>query len=167
MTLLRLWTAGREWDPLDVQDAATEPVTRTLTMAALASRQQAHDGGGNPQADPVDAAILQAAARVALDDNAVPDIRPPAAIVPFSSDRKFMAVLHSVQGCLTAFAKGAPRRMSDRCSRVLTSADEAALDHAGREALMAVNDDLASRGLRVLAVASGPVRAPPSPIFTA
>ena len=62
-----------------------------------------------------------------------------------------------MHGHLTAFAKGAPRRMIDRCSRVLTSGGESALDDAGREELMAINDNLASRGLRVLAVASGDV----------
>ena len=130
---------------------------RALRMAALASRAQARDDGGDAPADPVDAAILQAAARLAFDEKAAPDTRPPAAVVPFSSDRKFMAVLYSVHGRLTAFAKGAPQRMIDRCSRVLTSAGESALDDAGREGLIAVNDDLASRGLRVLAVASGKV----------
>ena len=98
MTLVRLWTAGRVWDPLAVEDAASEPVTRALTIAARASRVQAGEGGGNPQADPVDAAVLQAAARVAFAQNAAPDTQPPAAVVPFSSDRKFMAVLYSCMG---------------------------------------------------------------------
>ena len=47
--------------------------------------------------------------------------------------------------------------MIERSGRVLTSAGERELDDAGAGELIAVNDESGSRGLRVLAVASGEV----------
>jgi Ca2+-transporting ATPase len=68
-----------------------------------------------------------------------------------------MAAFHHVEGRLTAFAKGAPRRMIERSGRLLTSEGERDLDRERRDALLAVNDSFAARGLRVLAVVSGDV----------
>jgi Ca2+-transporting ATPase len=157
MTLVRLWTAGREWDPLEVRDGADDAVTRVLRMAALASRQQALDGSAGPLTDPVDAAVLQAAGRMKFSKMSAPSGGPMVGFVPFSSDRKFMAAFHHVEGRLTAFAKGAPRRMIERSGRLLTSEGERDLDRERRDALLAVNDSFAARGLRVLAVVSGDV----------
>jgi Ca2+-transporting ATPase len=55
-----------------------------------------------------------------------------------------------VDGETTAYIKGAPGRVLDRCS----------LDERSREELVNTNNTLARQGLRVLAVASGRVRAP-------
>jgi Ca2+-transporting ATPase len=129
-----------------------------LRTAAFASRQQASaapEGAGasdgpriaGPLVDPVDAAVLQALDRIGLDRARLVDASPVAGVVPFSSERKFMASFHDAGGRLTAFAKGAPRRILAM----------SALDAERRAALVAVNDGLAARGLRVLAVCAGEV----------
>jgi Ca2+-transporting ATPase len=158
MTLVRVWAAGRETDLLAgpiVADVHLESVLRT---AALASRQQASAAPGGagasdgpriagPLVDPVDAAVLHALDRIGLDRVRLVDASPVAGVVPFSSERKFMASFHDAGGRLTAFAKGAPRRILAM----------SALDAERRAALVAVNDGLAARGLRVLAVCAGEV----------
>jgi P-type Ca2+ transporter type 2C len=157
MTVVRVWTAGREWGLLDGQDGVTDAVSRIVGLAALASRHQAQERGAASLADPVDAAILQAADRVTGRQAPVPEVGPVAGIVPFSSDRKFMAVIHHAHAGFTAFAKGAPQRMIERSGRVLTSEGEREITPEHRNALLAVNDSLAGRGLRVLGVVSGSV----------
>ena len=160
MTVVRVWTAGREIDLLAgpiVTDAELERVLRT---AALASRQQAStvpDGAGasdtpriaGPLVDPVDDAVLNALDRIGLDRAHLADASSIAGVVPFSSERKFMASFHDMDGQLTAFAKGAPRRILEM----------SALDGEQRAGLVAVNDRLAAQGLRVLAVCAGEVNA--------
>ncbi len=158
MTLVRVWTAGREWDVLELNDGVSGDVSRTLEIGALASRHQARDRGAGALVDPVDAAILQGAERMSGRHAPVVAVGAIAGMVPFSSDRKFMAVIHDVDGALTAFAKGAPGRMIERSGRVLTSTGERELTREHRDALLAVNETLARKGLRVLAVASGEVR---------
>ena len=126
MTLVRVWTAGREWDVVELNDDVSGDVSRTLEIGALASRHQARDRGAGALLDPVDAAILQGAERMSGRHAPVVAVGALAGMVPFSSDRKFMAVIHDVDGTLTAFAKGAPGRMIERSGRVLTSTGERA-----------------------------------------
>ena len=153
MTLVLVWAAGREWDLLGHADSTMGGVLAAVRGAARASRPQAADGGGALR-DPVDAAILQAADRIGQN----PQASSSVGLVPFSSERKFMAAFYEEVGHSIVFAKGAPRKILDMSGKVMTAEGEVALDHAGREALIAVNDSLAVRGLRVLAVASGIVK---------
>ena len=160
MTLVRLWTAGRELDSLSVTESTNAAATYAVRAAALASRQQVVDRSVGALTDPVDAAILQAFERLGFGGEPIQESGRNVGLVPFSSDRKFMAAFHEKDGRVTAFVKGAPRRILERCGRVLTAGGERSLDDAERHGLTAVNDGLAARGLRVLAVASGPVREP-------
>ena len=66
--------------------------------AALASRPQALDGSAAALIDPVDAAILQAADRWARSREPSRRAVRASALIPFSSDRKFMAAFHQVHG---------------------------------------------------------------------
>jgi len=65
-----------------------------------------------------------------------------------------MATFHATPdgGSLVA-VKGAPGRIIELCTRRLTADGERDLDDEGRRHLVAINDELASRGLRVLALA--------------
>ncbi len=161
MTVVRVWTAGREIDMLAEPIVTDAHLERVLRTAALASRQQASiategadaaDGPriAGPLVDPVDAAVLHAVDRIGLDRAHLADTSPVVGVVPFSSERKFMASFHDVDGRVTAFAKGAPRRILEM----------SALDAEQRAGLVAVNDGLAARGLRVLAVCAGEVSTP-------
>jgi Ca2+-transporting ATPase len=109
-----------------------------LELAWLASRPDGRD--------PVDRAIVAAAARSGIDGARRIAALPEVALIPFSSDRKFTA---SIRGTapMTAYVKGAPGRVIDLCR----------LEAGAREALVATNNRLAGEGLRVLAVAAGEV----------
>ena len=133
MTVVRVWTSGREVDMLAESIAADAQLVTVLRTAALASRPQAAaalperveagapDGPriAGPLIDPVDAAVLHALGRIGLDRAPLADASPVAGVVPFSSDRKFMATFHHLDGVLTALAKGAPRRILEMSARAL------------------------------------------------
>lgn len=163
MTVVAIWAAGREITLPSMSgpgdSAALEPSLRT---AALASRPRgvSRDGDRAPAGDPVDLAVLAAAEQAGIDRAALLRHLPPLGTVPFSSHRKLMASFHARDGDTVAFVKGAPQRVVDLCSRIRTANDERQLDEDGRAGLIATNEKLAARGLRVLAVASGTTSGP-------
>jgi magnesium-transporting ATPase (P-type) len=73
--------------------------------------------------------------------------------VPFESGQRYMASLHTdPDGDSLVFVKGAPERVMDLCSAQRTENGDEPLD---REVWARHEEDLASRGHRVLAIASG------------
>jgi magnesium-transporting ATPase (P-type) len=72
----------------------------------------------------------------------------------FSSERKRMASFHRLNGVLNAYVKGAPRQVLAVAGQ---GPDGQPLDDGGRQKLMSVNETYARAGLRVLALAFGPV----------
>jgi magnesium-transporting ATPase (P-type) len=100
--------------------------------------------------DPTEAALLVAARKAGLDEEALRDAEPRQDEIPFDSGRQFMATLHRAEGegsfvCV----KGAPEVVVGLCQ---TLADGTTLDH--KRVHHAVNE-LTARGMRVLAIASG------------
>jgi P-type Ca2+ transporter type 2C len=75
--------------------------------------------------------------------------------LPFSSERRMMSVVVEAAAHKMLLAKGAPERILDISSRVLTASGEQALDAPQRQIIETATNDLASQGFRVLALATG------------
>jgi Ca2+-transporting ATPase len=129
---------------------------RTAVLASLPQADPTNHAADGPSGDPVDIAIIRAAADSGIDVDRM-HAQPVAALIPFSSERKFMAVFHATNGTLVAHVKGAPRRILDMTAAQRTGAGDRTLNAEGREELLAANAWLAASGLRVIAVAEGPV----------
>jgi Ca2+-transporting ATPase len=158
MTLVRVWTAGREFSIREEPQARDAAIATAFKVAALASRPQPRaEGKREVLGDPVDLALLTAVEIAGVDRAALVAERPQEGIVPFSSDRKFMASFHRDGAGLVAYAKGAPRRLLDMSSSIATESGTQPLDEAARITVMRANDAMAGDGLRVLALAAGPV----------
>lgn len=148
-------SAGRSLTPRDERRLA-----RALTIAALAnraalSRTSDHWTG---QGDPTEVALLVAARKIGLQRVRLLDERPEVGELPFSSARMIMATIHRADaGELAAYLKGAPHRVLARCSRALGPNGEYALDASARSRIEARATEMATRGLRVIALADGPV----------
>jgi len=160
MTVVEVWARGRRVDlsKLDDSDTPRQAVEALLLAAALASREQAgREDGDAPIGDPVDRAALDAAARAGIERTAWVAEHPERGVLPFSSERQLRASFHEAEGGTVAFVKGAPRRIVELCGSVAMPDGGTALDAEGRERLLDANEELAGRGLRVLAVAHGRV----------
>jgi len=158
MTLLRLWTHGRDANLRDESQFHDETVRAALEVGVLASRPQPRaEGSLEAHGDPVERALLTAAGKAGIDRAVLIAQRPQEGMVPFSSDRKFMAAFHHEAAGLVAYAKGAPRRLLDMSESIVTGSGVRPLDSAARKGVHDANDAMASEGLRVLALASGPV----------
>ncbi|MEM3404323.1 MAG: cation-translocating P-type ATPase [Nitrososphaeria archaeon] len=75
--------------------------------------------------------------------------------LPFTSERKRMTTVHSVQGEQKKFVsmKGAPEIVLERCSHILKNGKRVKLSKEAREKILAVNGKMASEAFRNLAVA--------------
>lgn len=78
---------------------------------------------------------------------------------PFSSDRKWMGVVTQSDGSEVAYIKGALEKVVQRCDTYLTpQGGEVILDERRRQEAFQAAEAMAQDGLRVLGLASGPIR---------
>ena len=139
--------------------AARDPILGLgLRIGALANAAdlRARGGGWHPVGDPTDIAFLVLAGKGGIRREDLLAEWREVDVLPFSSERRLMATFHQRGEEMIAFVKGAPRSVIERCERIATSDGVRPLGAEQREALLEWNRELASRGLRVLALATGP-----------
>ncbi|MFO7634673.1 MAG: cation-transporting P-type ATPase [Caldilinea sp.] len=104
--------------------------------------------------DPTEAALRVAAQKGGLDAAVLAAEQPRIRELPFASRRKRMSTLHTATGGgLYAYVKGAPVELLALCTHLRQAGLDIALDEALTQRVLAVNDEMAQNGLRVLAVA--------------
>ncbi|WP_431858055.1 cation-translocating P-type ATPase [Azospirillum sp.] len=91
---------------------------------------------------------------VALVEHAGPGtVHPLAGEVPFDTERKRLSTLHDTPAGRVVYTKGAVETVLPLCVARATADGSAPLDDAGRAELLKVQEAMADRGLRVLALA--------------
>jgi Ca2+-transporting ATPase len=112
--------------------------------------------------DPTEAALVVLAAKTGVDAEETRRTIPRRAEVPFDSEYKFMATLHDVPQHLVGgiiqhphfmSVKGAPDVVIERCDRALWHGETTPIAEV-RDEILAANQQLSERGLRVLAFAA-------------
>ena len=140
---------------MTVQEVWALPGSRRreiMTAACLCADARLLWKAGAPTADgdPTEAALVVEAAREGVDQRKEEEQRPRVADIPFDSGRKLMSTIHiNPQGGWTAYVKGAPDVLLERC----TATVRGGMSAADRERISAANEAMASRALRVIAVA--------------
>ena len=114
--------------------------------------------------DPTEAALLVAARKGGLDEHTLAALFPRVDELPFDSGRQYMATLHPVEGQAMVYLKGALERLLPRCDRQwLAGGAVQPLEAAARNDIERQARDMASQGLRILALARRPL-APEQPL---
>jgi Ca2+-transporting ATPase len=104
--------------------------------------------------DPTEGALLAVAGKVGLAHEALVDKYPREAELTFDLGRKRMTTLHSsADGRWVAYTKGSPESVLAVSAYVRTQEGQVPLTNKDTQWIKAKNDELASEGLRVLAVA--------------
>jgi Ca2+-transporting ATPase len=92
--------------------------------------------------DPTEAALMVLAAKAGLEREQIRNQCPRIGEFPFSSDRKRMTTIHSMEGGRRrAFMKGAPEVILDRCSSILNGDEISALDDNERTKIFSARAD--------------------------
>ncbi len=171
MTVVRIWAGGTThlvsgvgYAPVgDVQDSAG--VGQLLLSAALCSNARLLRPKGREHwrvlGDTTEGALLVAAAKAGVDPAAHEAAAPRTAEHPFDANRKLMSTVTGTPARgYEVHVKGAPQAVLARCSDIILRGRSRRLDEAVRKAVDAAGDELASQGLRVLAVAHRTVSVP-------
>ena len=112
------------------------------------------DGEWTIVGDPTEAAMLVAAAKAGLTADEVRADYPRVATIPFSSERQYMATLHTLHtrhgGGHALLVKGSVERMLELCDTQMGA--DGAQQPLDRGTVLAEVDRLAGEGLRVLAM---------------
>jgi Ca2+-transporting ATPase len=170
MTVTQIWADGKDYavtgegydleGQVVAEDHAADPeeqlvLRRLHSIGILANdaRLAARDGEHHLEGSPTEMALLAASLKgLGVDAAEHPELHRIDE-VPFSSDRKYMAVLVERDGERRIMAKGAPERMLDRCARIIIDDEPVELTQELRERVLEKNGQLAGRALRVIASA--------------
>jgi len=101
------------------------------------------EGAYKVDGDPTEGALITAAMKAGLKPEEERDRLPQLAIVPFESERGYMATLHAQEGRRLIFVKGGPERVLEMCDT----------SEAERRAVLETAASFAKQGMRVLAMA--------------
>jgi len=142
----------------DIEGALRVELVRSLAAADRANNAVLQERGGRwtVQGDPTEGALIVAARKAGLEDDALGARFVRVAEVPFSSERKLMSTIHTdarAEERLLAFTKGAPDVLLARCSREMVGEAIRPLTAERRREILATNDALAGEALRTLGVA--------------
>jgi magnesium-transporting ATPase (P-type) len=120
-----------------------------------------HNGAWAWRGDPTDIALLAFAGKGGVDRETFLVQRPAVNCIPFEPEHRFAATFHVDRGLTWIAVKGAPERLLEMCD----------LYAAQKQAAQSAAIDMASRGQRVLALASGclsrvmdPAEVPAAPV---
>ncbi|HUE96961.1 MAG TPA: HAD-IC family P-type ATPase, partial [Longimicrobiaceae bacterium] len=170
MTVRVVWSAGRSfqvsgtgYEPEGVihdehgEVAGEDETGVALTLRAGLLANEADAGAvieGAPRGDPTEMALHVAAAKAGMDPRLTQERHPELDILPFESERRFMATLNDGPEGRCAYLKGAPEVILALCDREvgLNGPEPLQLERA-RDAAAA----LAEQGYRVLAMAYRPL----------
>jgi Ca2+-transporting ATPase len=157
MTVREVLVAGQRVEASNAESEPPGELLEALRGAVLASDARLVPGDGDGQwqvrGEPTEGAIVKAAAECGLQRADLEAEMPRVNEIPFTSETKRMTTLHATSDGTVAYAKGAPEVILASCTRRLSDSGETPLDAAGREALLADAQQMASDALRVLAVA--------------
>ncbi|MBS7631903.1 HAD-IC family P-type ATPase, partial [Candidatus Bathyarchaeota archaeon] len=104
--------------------------------------------------DPTEGALIVVSLKAGIDKETLEQRFPRVKEIPFSSERKIMTTIHKMDGEeYIAYVKGASEIVIQKSSHIYSNRREVVLTDAKRQELLKVNEMMASRGLRVLAMA--------------
>ncbi len=103
------------------------------------------------QGEPTEAALVNYALKLSLNKNELDKKYPRICEAPFDSMRKMMSTVHSIEGKIVQYTKGAPDELLKKSTHVLTKDGVLELDEKKRNEILNKNKEFADRALRVLA----------------
>jgi Ca2+-transporting ATPase len=167
---------GKPFDPRSDADATV--LLHGSLVCNDAKLEERNDESGKRSwqiiGDPTEGAMVVVAAKGGFHRGDLEKALPRIQEIPFDSERKRMATLHSPDGAqghaspanfrypqFFAFIKGAPDVILDLCSHIQEAGQAVALTEEKRKEVLEQNLDMARNALRVLGIAYRPLKGVP------
>ena len=138
-------------DALAQESTLVEDNRQLLLAAALCHSLEEAKADGKPVllGDPMEIALVELAARLKVDEPGARRIDE----IPFDTDRMRQSVLVETATGRTLYCKGAPETVLPLCGQWVDAGVVRPLDGAARAEILRAQEQMAARGLRVLAFA--------------
>jgi len=127
-----------------------------LLLLAAVLNNNAEVNGGSVLGDPLEAALLFAAAKGGVDFKEARMKYRRLREIPFTSERKMMSTINMVEGRKIMFSKGAPEVIVEKSRYIRINGETLPLTDELRRRILSSAEDMASRALRVLGFAYKP-----------
>ena len=137
-----------EIDPLE-----HSVLSELLKSAILCNEAEVKESEGQWKLDgaPTEGALITGAMKAGLEPDEVNKENPRQGIMPFSSEKKFMATLNQIKdGKKTIILKGAPEKILERCTHQRNAEGDESID---QDFWKEQGEKIASKGQRLLALA--------------
>jgi len=136
-----------EWESCDA--ATLKGLCGVVRIGMLCNESNLYEENGQfkVDGDPTEGALIVSAMKAGLSSEEEKNRYPQLSILPFESDRGFMATLHHYNGKKIIFVKGAPEKVIEMCSQTPRG------DQLDREKTLKMAEHFAKDGMRVLAMA--------------
>ncbi|MGQ9510019.1 MAG: cation-translocating P-type ATPase [Thermodesulfobacteriota bacterium] len=136
-----------DWDSCD--EVTLEKICGVLRIGMLCNESNIVEENGQfrVDGDPTEGALIISAMKAGLNPEEERNRYPQLSLLPFESDRGFMASLHHNNGKKFIFVKGAPEKVVEMCSQSSSG------DSFDKKKVLKIAEHFAEDGLRVLAMA--------------
>ena len=136
-----------DWESCD--EVTLEKLCGVLRIGMLCNESNIAEENGQfrVDGDPTEGALIVSAMKAGLHPEEEKNRYPQLSILPFESDRGFMATLHHNHGKKFIFVKGAPEKIVEMCSETSSG------DSFDKKKVLETAEHFAGDGLRVLAMA--------------
>ena len=122
-----------------------------LMKALAVSNDVQRSNEGVLLGDPTEVALQEVAEKAGYNKHELENSLPRLAEIPFDSERKCMTTLHQLPtGDVVSFTKGATDVMLEKAETMWLNGEFVPID---RDQLLAANNEMAERGLRILCIA--------------
>ncbi len=130
-----------------------DPKKFELLLKIGALNNDAAFDGKQALGDPTEAALIVSAAKAGLNQSELEKTLPRKDEIPFTSERKIMTTIHSMEGADHAFVKGAAEVVLDRCETIFEDGKIIELTPEKQTEIRELTKKFAEQALRVLGFA--------------
>lgn len=154
-----LWTIAGPFtvEDLPLRAKADATLDAAIRAAVLCNDASPADGAKPASGDPTETALLDLAQDAGLDPAEIRAGAPRVWEIPFDAERARMTVVCEMRGERNAYIKGAPEAILPDCVRSADAGREEPLTAELRAQALAAAAEMASYGMRVLAIAQRPL----------
>jgi Ca2+-transporting ATPase len=134
------------YEKIPVTKKEMKDLIKVLRIGLLCNESEIYEEEGRykVEGDPTEGALIVSAIKAGLDPEEEKKQYPQIAMIPFESERGYMATLHSHRGKKFIFVKGAPEKLLDMCNECMLG-DKKQIAH--------FTNEFAKEGLRLIAMA--------------